>query len=201
MLVPIKGKYTYGYLFGVPTFYSSFHLGVDYVCPTGTPVIAPESGVIQYVGVGQQGGRTIHLLGASGALTRYLHLDTWKVKKGDKVSAGQTIGTVGSTGSLSTGPHLHFDVWTTGKIDLKGRKGLVDPLIWLNNDEMVTTDNLNGFLSGITGLAQHPNLKEMATALNSGDQAGFNKIPYIVELRNRLAAYDSIEKIVDKNNP
>lgn len=139
---PVKGKYTFGYLFGVPTSYSDFHLGIDYVQPKGKPVYAVEDGKIVYSGVGTQGGKTLHLKGKSGALTRYLHLDTFSVLQGSTVLLGQQIGTIGTTGSLSTGPHLHFDVWTTGKIDLKTRKGLVDPLIWLKEgDDMVTIDN------------------------------------------------------------
>lgn len=169
---PVVGKYKTGYTFGVPTSYSSFHLGYDYGQPKGSPVIASESGQIVYVGTGTQGGRTIHLLGASRALLRYLHLDTWKVKKGDQVLAGDVIGTVGSTGSLSTGPHLHFDVWTTGKIDLKNRKGLVDPIKWLKENDMVTKENANGFLHILDKQESHgKDSQALADALNSGNQA------------------------------
>lgn len=139
-LLPIQGEFRWGYLYGVPTFYSNFHLGVDFVCPKGTPVIAPEAGEIVFVGNGKEGGKTIHLLGVSGTLTRYLHLNAILVVKGEKILPGKRIGTVGNTGALSKGDHLHFDCWITGKLDLTYRKGLVNPIEWLTEEDDMTLD-------------------------------------------------------------
>jgi murein DD-endopeptidase MepM/ murein hydrolase activator NlpD len=50
-----------------------------------------------------------------GFATRYGHLDQYKVKVGQRVSRGDVIGTIGSTG-YSTGPHLHYEVWRNGKV-------------------------------------------------------------------------------------
>jgi len=86
------------------------HAGIDFAAPTGTPVYAAADGFIEFVG--QQGayGNFIVIKHWSSYSTAYGHLSRFasKVHKGKKVSQGETIGYVGSTGR-STGPHLHYE--------------------------------------------------------------------------------------------
>ena len=93
-----------GYRFGEKTWYSDHHLGIDYICATGTPVFAPEMGIATQK-YGAQGGNTVELV---GTLThRFMHLSRYG--KSGQVNAGDVIGYVGNTGNTSTGPHLHWD--------------------------------------------------------------------------------------------
>lgn len=84
------------------------HLGYDYSVPVGTPVFAPETGVIRLVTTGAEGGNTIEL-GSTGYYHRFLHLNKFNVKVGQKVTEGALIGWSGNTGK-TTGAHLHHDV-------------------------------------------------------------------------------------------
>jgi murein DD-endopeptidase MepM/ murein hydrolase activator NlpD len=92
------------------------HTGIDIPAPTGTRIIAAGSGtVISVLTPSQSGGYgnfTIIDLG-NGLVTCYAHQSRVAVTKGQHVSAGQTIGYVGSTG-FSTGPHLHFEIRVNG---------------------------------------------------------------------------------------
>ncbi|MFI3277951.1 MAG: peptidoglycan DD-metalloendopeptidase family protein [Rikenellaceae bacterium] len=92
------------------------HLGVDYAAPTGTPVHAVADGVVVYKGWGGGGGNTLKIKHANKMQTGYLHLSRYAkgINKGSRVSQGQTIGYVGSTGA-STGPHLDYRVWRNGE--------------------------------------------------------------------------------------
>ena len=85
--------------------------GIDYRCAIGTPVYAIESGVIEGLKVTRTapGGLVIHLRLDDGNNARYLHLDKILVKKGQRVTRGQQIGTSGITGA--TGAHLHLTLW------------------------------------------------------------------------------------------
>ena len=86
------------------------HTGVDYAAPKGTPVMTIGDG--KYEGAG---GNTIRIRHNSVYSTAYLHLSGYAkgLKVGQRVSQGQVIGYVGSTGR-STGPHLDFRVWKNG---------------------------------------------------------------------------------------
>jgi len=90
------------------------HKGVDYAARTGTPIMAAGDGRV--VSVGWQGGygNTVVLDHGKGHTTLYAHMSrTAKLRRGDRVSQGQVIGYVGSTG-LSTGPHLHYEFRVNG---------------------------------------------------------------------------------------
>lgn len=87
----------------------SYHWGVDYAAPTGTPVYAPAGGRVLLAKPRIVSGNTIMIEHLPGVVSLYYHLDTLEVEAGMVVQAGQRIGTIGSTG-LSTGPHLHFEV-------------------------------------------------------------------------------------------
>ena len=93
------------------------HTAVDYAAPTGTPVHALGDGTVLRIGWDPGGGgNRIRLKHAQGYETSYMHLSKFApgLKAGSRVSQGQLIGYVGSTG-LSTGPHLDFRVFQNGK--------------------------------------------------------------------------------------
>lgn len=92
------------------------HTGVDYAAPAGTPVMSIGDGVIVEKGYKGGGGHTVKIKHNSIYTSAYLHLKGYGkgVVVGSRVSQGQVIGYVGSTG-LSTGPHLDFRVWKSGK--------------------------------------------------------------------------------------
>jgi len=97
------------------------HLGVDYVAPSGTPVSAAGSGTVVFSGYKGQNGRMVKIKHNNGYETYYGHLSRIpkKIRKWAKVSQGDVIGYVGSTG-LSTGPHLDYRIKYNGQF--------VDPL-------------------------------------------------------------------------
>ncbi len=100
------------------------HLGVDYAAPTGTPVRAVGDGVIQWAGWKGGGGKVIQIKHNSIYQTNYLHLNGFSrvIRTGSRVKQGQVIGYVGTTG-MSTGPHLHFEFYQSGKyVDPLGKK-------------------------------------------------------------------------------
>ncbi len=97
------------------------HHGVDYAAPTGTPIHSVADGVVIFKGWSGGGGNTLKIKHPNDITTGYLHLSRYApgIIKGKKVTQGELIGYVGSTGD-STGPHLDYRVWRHGKA--------VDPL-------------------------------------------------------------------------
>ena len=94
-----------------------FHKGVDMSCKLGTPVYATGDAIVEKTDIGMRRrgyGKQILLNHEFGYKTRYAHLSKILVKPGDKVTRGQLIGEVGSTGG-STGPHLHYEVIYLGR--------------------------------------------------------------------------------------
>ncbi|MBQ8651770.1 MAG: peptidoglycan DD-metalloendopeptidase family protein [Alistipes sp.] len=91
------------------------HTGVDYATPSGTPVRAVADGVVTFRGWGGGGGNTIKIKHAGNLMTGYLHLRGFAkgIVVGARVTQGQLIGYVGSTGT-STGPHLDYRIWKNG---------------------------------------------------------------------------------------
>lgn len=89
------------------------HRGIDYAAPRGTPVFAAGNGTVTKAGYNKFNGNYVFIKHPSGIVTKYLHLNKRKIKRGQKVKQGQTIGTVGSTG-MATGPHLHYEFVLNG---------------------------------------------------------------------------------------
>lgn len=88
---------------------TAFHEGVDIASRPGSPVRAMADGVVSFVGEKPQYGKTVEITHGHGLVTRYAHTQSFLVKVGDKVSRGDSIALVGSSGR-STGPHVHFEV-------------------------------------------------------------------------------------------
>jgi len=84
------------------------HNGIDYGCPTGSPVIAAGAGRVVMAEDRIVTGKTVILEHLPGAFTIYMHLDTMAVQVGAVIVRGAPVGTVGKTG-LATGPHLHWE--------------------------------------------------------------------------------------------
>lgn len=92
------------------------HLGTDYAAPTGTPIYAVGDGVISEARFKRNNGNYVKMRHNSVYSTQYLHMSKIKsgIKPGVRVSQGDVIGYVGSTG-LATGPHVCFRFWKNGK--------------------------------------------------------------------------------------
>ena len=112
-----------GYGAGGSAWSSGYHTGLDFAAPMGTPVYAATNGVVVEAGWAGAYGQNIVIQHDDGTQTAYAHLSSIGVSVGQSVSAGQQIGAVGSTGN-SSGPHLHFEVRTSGG-------GFMDPAAWL----------------------------------------------------------------------
>jgi len=87
----------------------SMHQGLDYAVPSGTPVLALNTGTVLLARPLYFEGNCVVLDHGQGLLTLYLHLSEFKVKEGDRVEGGQELGLSGGTGR-ATGPHLHIAV-------------------------------------------------------------------------------------------
>ena len=90
---------------------------------SGDPISAAADGAISFTGYNATYGNNIIIQHENGYTTRYAHLKTMAVNRGQSVLRGSVIGTVGKTG-LTTGPHLHCEVLLAGK--------LTDPLKYVN---------------------------------------------------------------------
>lgn len=91
-----------------------FHAGEDIGAPSGTPILAADSGIATVIPDNGNGyGNYIMINHGGGRVTLYAHMSGFAVSNGASVTQGQTIGYVGSTGN-STGPHLHFEVRVNG---------------------------------------------------------------------------------------
>ncbi len=100
------------------------HKGLDFsTYRHGDPIIATANGQVVTVTYNESFGNYVIIKHKHGIYTRYAHLDTVRVKKGQVVSQREIIGTIGSTG-ISTGPHLHYEVHIGSDV--------VDPAKYIN---------------------------------------------------------------------
>ena len=91
------------------------HTGIDMACPTGTAIKAAMTGTVAFTGYNNTYGYYVIINHHDNYQTLYAHMSKILTKKGDRVSQGDKIGLVGSTG-YSTGPHLHFTVYKNGNL-------------------------------------------------------------------------------------
>ncbi len=90
------------------------HEGIDVTAPMGAEIEAPAVGLVTDVAWEEGYGNMLTVDHGNGLITRYAHCARILVVRGQRVKRGQKIALVGSSG-LSTGPHLHYEVWVNGK--------------------------------------------------------------------------------------
>jgi murein DD-endopeptidase MepM/ murein hydrolase activator NlpD len=103
----------------------TMHRGVDFSARLGTPVAVAADGVVTFSGVWQTYGNVVEVSHGNGFITRYAHLQRRLVQKGSRVTRGDVIGRVGSTGR-STFSHLHYEIEQSGE--------RIDPLRFVLGD-------------------------------------------------------------------
>lgn len=186
---PVSAPHSIGFSFGTPyppnfgSLAGQPHLGVDILgvgktaLPIGTPLVAVADAVVERIAVDNgklQGGNELFFRTTDGILHWYFHLSQFQCKVGDKVKMGQVIALSGNSGTATTAPHLH---WGCGKKFSTHIKDLIDPLVWVQGEPMVTSSNANGVLKALDGKDDHGvDSAELANALNVGDQIKVNTI-------------------------
>jgi murein DD-endopeptidase MepM/ murein hydrolase activator NlpD len=126
---PVPGPHTYGQGFGAPRT-GRTHQGQDIFAPCGSPLVSVSRARVKYVSFQKAAGNYVVLrFKKLGQDYFYAHLATSMVTKGQVVTPGQQVGTIGETGNAS-GCHLHFELWA-GKWYRGGRP--INPTPHLQN--------------------------------------------------------------------
>ena len=115
--VPLKGVVSQGYD-------KIIHPYIDITAPANSVVMSVLDGTVIFAGWNDEAGYTIQIQHDNDIVSTYKHNQKLLKKTGDKVTAGSPIALVGNTGSLSTGDHLHFELWYKGEA--------VDPTKYIN---------------------------------------------------------------------
>lgn len=115
--LPIEGMHFFTPLKGIITqgYDPATHPFVDIAAAEGTVVNAIADGTVIYTGWSDETGYTIQIQHDAEVVSIYKHNEKLIKNVRDKVTAGSPIALVGNTGSLSTGPHLHFELWYKGE--------------------------------------------------------------------------------------
>ncbi|QWD19639.1 M23 family metallopeptidase [Polynucleobacter paneuropaeus] len=92
----------------------SFHSGLDFQSPAGTPIYATANGIVIKSTIDPSYGRLASINHGDGYISHYAHAQELYVREGDKVARGQLIGLIGTSGR-STGPHLHYEILKSGE--------------------------------------------------------------------------------------
>lgn len=90
---------------------NSQHYGIDIIAPKGTPIKSITSGVVIFSDWTMKTGNTIVIKHPNDLLSVYKHNEKLLRNSGDIVKAGEAIAIIGNTGELTSGPHLHFELW------------------------------------------------------------------------------------------
>jgi murein DD-endopeptidase MepM/ murein hydrolase activator NlpD len=111
--------------------YHSGHRGMDLAAPRGTTVVPISTGTVVFAGWRNNcGGYQVWIRHGSGKYSAYYHLGKETTYRGDYVTRGERIGTVGTTG-CATGPHVHVEMWTS--YPWRSGSHRVNPWRWLDS--------------------------------------------------------------------
>lgn len=123
--LPIEGMHFFTPLKGVISqgYDPNIHPYIDITAPSGSVVKATLDGTVIFAGWSDEAGHTIQVQHDGDIISVYKHNEKLLKKAGDKVTAGTPIALVGNTGELSTGEHLHFELWHKGET--------VDPTLYI----------------------------------------------------------------------
>lgn len=105
------------------------HSGIDLAADEGTPIIAPNDGIVRLAEFLLSGGNTVIIDHGLNLSSTYMHLHEIYVEVGQKINRGDTLGTVGMTG-YATGPHLHWEV-NIGQVPVNPEQLLDNDLLWI----------------------------------------------------------------------
>jgi len=94
---------------------STKHFAIDIVAKLNSPVLAVYDGYVVYTGTSLDEGNMIFIQHQNNTLSVYKHLSSPNVKLGEYVKKGKVIGLLGNTGKITSGPHLHFELWKNGE--------------------------------------------------------------------------------------
>ena len=124
--LPIEGVHFFTPLKGVVSqgYDAATHPYIDITAATGSVVKAVLDGTVVFAGWSEDSGHTIQIQHEGDIISIYKHNEKLSKKAGDKVTAGTAIALVGNSGDLSTGAHLHFELWHKGET--------VDPTLYIN---------------------------------------------------------------------
>jgi murein DD-endopeptidase MepM/ murein hydrolase activator NlpD len=116
-IMPMKGWISseYGYRIHPFTNKREFHEGIDIAARIGTPIYAAASGIVEKVDFSEHRGKIVTLQHNGGFITIYTRCDKILVQEGQHVKSGDVIAKSGNSGTLSTGPHIHFELRKNGK--------------------------------------------------------------------------------------
>jgi len=147
--------------------YSRLHAGVDFAARSGTPIYAVTDGRVAFAGRHGGHGNYVKLAHSGGLGTGYAHMSRIAVRSGEQVKRGQVIGYVGSTG-LSTGPHLHYEVYRNGKT--------VNPLtVKFEQQSQLAGNELRAFRARLAQLKAITNSPTSPVATATRDEAQSSK--------------------------
>lgn len=138
--------------------YTRMHKGMDFKAGYGTPILAVQTGWVEFAGWHSGGyGNQVELKHGAGLSTTYSHMSQVSVRDGQLVQQGQVIGYVGSTG-LSTGPHLHYELHQNGQaIDPGSVKFTMGP--------QLRGKDLEGYKARLNALLKVPAAKPLAVQM------------------------------------
>ena len=124
--LPIEGVHFFTPLKGVVSqgYDAAIHPYIDITAAAGSVVKAVLDGTVIFAGWSEDAGNTIQIQHEGDIISIYKHNEKLSKKVGDKVTAGTPIALVGNSGDLTTGAHLHFELWHKGET--------VDPTLYIN---------------------------------------------------------------------
>lgn len=157
--------------------YAHYHNGIDIGAPLGSAVYAAASGKVIMAGRQSDGAVVVKIQHDDGHVTLYGHLDpSMMVSVGQRVNGGQVIGKVGMTG-VTTGPHLHFGLYTSGGT-------AIDPSTWLAAGHLPDPPTLMG-----PKMDEYGAMTQQAASVSLARfDAASSRIPYAAQIRSAAVA-------------